>query len=101
MTEYIDKINELPSHRMDDHSKTILKSAIRAVNNLEAWSELSKFTPREDHGFMWEDHPFVNKVTSEVSRLYDGHSGCSMGWTMRQVEYIAKNGIDSYVELFQ
>ena len=75
MTEYIEKINKLPSHRMDDHSKTILISAIRAVTNLEEWSELSKFSPRVDLGFMWQCHSFVYKVTSEVSRLYDGHSG--------------------------
>jgi hypothetical protein len=25
-----------------------------------------------------------------------GHSGASMGWTMRNIEFIAKNGIPAY-----
>jgi len=30
---------------------------------------------------------------------YYGHSGVSYAWTMRQMEYIAKNGWDAFAKL--
>ena len=29
-----------------------------------------------------------------------GHSGASMGWTMRNIEFIAKNGLPAHREMF-
>lgn len=41
----------------------------------------------------------VNEINGKINELYDGHSGSSYGWTMRQMEYIAINGIESYIVL--
>lgn len=39
----------------------------------------------------------LDEINSKIDELYrGGHSGMSYGWTMRQMEYIAMNGIESY-----
>ena len=78
MFEYIQKIEQIPSEKMDNQSKIMIISAIKAISNLEGWNELSNFTPRKDCEFIWEDDPLVNRATSEVSRPYYGYSSCSM-----------------------
>ena len=45
-----------------------------------------------------EDKPPILKVIEKkVIEAYSGHSGSSFGWTMRQLEYLSKNGWDNYV----
>jgi hypothetical protein len=48
-------------------------------------------------GFMFNDAPELREI--DLYMKYDGHSGSSYGWTMRNMEHIAKNGWDSYVKL--
>jgi hypothetical protein len=48
-------------------------------------------------GFMFSDAPELRDI--DLHMKYDGHSGASYGWTMRNMEHIAKNGWDSYVKL--
>ena len=82
---------------MDDDSKQMLLPAIDAVDYLEAWSELAAYSPPEDKGFMWSTDPIVKRVTDEIFKRDDSHSGSSMAWTMRAIEYIAKKGIDAFL----
>jgi hypothetical protein len=84
---------------MDDHSKQMLLPAIDAVNYLEAWSELSSYSPPNDKGFSWSEDSIVKRVRNEICKRDDSHSGGSMAWTMRAIEYIAKKGVDSYLQL--
>jgi hypothetical protein len=41
----------------------------------------------------------LQKIHDAVLAADGGHSGSSYGWTMRQIEYIAKNGWDAFVDL--
>lgn len=86
---------------MDAHSKSMVEHAIDAVDYLEAWSELAAYSPPEDKGFMWSANPIVERVTDEICKRDDSHSRSSMAWTMRAIEYIAKNGVDAYVQLVE
>ena len=83
---------------MDAYSKDMLLHAVDAVNHLEAWSELSSYSPPEDKGFMWSTDSIVTRVTDEICKRDDSHSGGSMAWTMRAIEYIAKKGVDTYIQ---
>jgi hypothetical protein len=46
-------------------------------------------------GFMFSQHPMIGAISSYMK--YEGHSGASYAMTMRQMEFIAKNGWDSYL----
>ena len=51
-------------------------------------------------GFMFDTHPdpVVKTTIDKINSTIDsGHSGSSYGWTMRNLESIAKNGWDLYV----
>jgi len=94
MSDVKQKIN---ASSMDAYSKGMLLHAVDAVNYLEAWSELSAYSPPEDKGFMWSTDSIVTRVTDEICKRDDSHSGSSMAWTMRAIEYIAKKGVDAYL----
>lgn len=49
-----------------------------------------------EQGFMFNDAQEVRDIDREMK--YGGHSGSSYGWTMRNMEYIAKKGWDAYVD---
>jgi hypothetical protein len=63
------------------------------------WTHLSNYSPPSDRGFQFsygDDH----LVTLVQDNMEIGHSGCSMGWTMRNIEFIAKNGLPTHREKF-
>jgi len=64
-----------------------------ATKELDIWTYLSKYNPPESHGFMFSNDPIVGKVDGLMTV---GHSGCSMAYTMRHIQLIAKIGISAY-----
>lgn len=79
---------------IDINKKRMLDSAIQAVNNLELWIWLREVNMES---FMISDDPNVILIYNEIEKIgYTGHSGASFGWTMRQIEFIAKNSFDTY-----
>lgn len=81
---------------MSEHTKMMVQDGIDAVTSLEMWDWLKTYEPEEARGFMFSNHPNLKKITD---RMYSGHSGSSYGWTMVQLQFIAKNGFDSYVNM--
>lgn len=71
----------------DEHSRMMVKDAYDVAVSLELLDEIKNINPAR--GFMFTEHPVIDKISKNLK--YDGHSGCSFGWTMRQLEYIAKN----------
>ena len=83
----------------DEHSRFMLKNAHQAITLAEAWHFMRTFS---DHSFMLSSSPVVSDIMKKMSELgYDGHSGCSFGWTMRQMEFLAKNGKEVYLGKFE
>ncbi len=83
---------------MSDDWSNLLGRAYRIINQEEGWSILASFS---GESFMFSRNPQVGRLTTAIADDYDGHSGFSMGWTMRQLEYIAKNGFTSYKTTFR
>jgi len=82
---------------MTANEKEMIQDAINAVTRAEMWEYMAKpSTPGED-GFMFCTDMEMTLINKKIE--YNGHSGASFGWTMRHVEYIAKNGFDAYVNL--
>ena len=73
-----------------DSSRTMIESGYRSIMKCEGWNILQNFT---GESFMFSRDPSVCQLMDAVSEGYGGnHSGSSMGYTMRQLEFIAKNG---------
>lgn len=87
---------------LDAMSKDMLKSAYAAVSSVEGgWDFLASYSPPENQGFMFVNPapPMLQKIEDAILEAEGGHSGSSYGWTMRQIEYIAKKGWDAFVDL--
>ncbi len=74
---------------------TLLADAYKAVSLAEAWPFLRDESPPEDKGFMFWGHPTVKQIETKMEML-DAHSGASFGWTLRQMEAIAKLGWEAW-----
>jgi hypothetical protein len=84
------------------HEKRMLEDAWSAMESVEgSWDYLARpSVPEDGSGFMFSRDPFISQISSHVDKKGAiGHSGSSYGWTMRQMESIAKNGWDNYVTL--
>jgi len=94
------------SYLNDNHSADMIKDGMRAIvlvgempniktKEINVWKYLSEYSPPADRGFMFSggDDNIVSLVQNQMEI---GHSGCSMGWTMRNIEFIAKNGLSEH-----
>lgn len=84
----------------NSHTRSLVSNGYNAVSQLELWSWMKDFTPAENEGFAWSNHPNINKIINKMESLPDapGHSGGSFAITMRHLECIAKEGMDKYKE---
>jgi len=80
----------------DSSTREMIESAYKAIARVEGWHLLHHF---RDDSFMFTNDPHMNDLMTHVNNEYSGgHSGSSMGCTMRHMEYIAKNGFNRYRE---
>jgi len=89
------------SFMTEDHERRMVEDAFQAMEKVEgSWAYLSRpEVPEKDTGFMFSRDPIVRQISEEVDKNSQiGHSGSSYGWTMRQIEFIAKHGWDDYVK---
>lgn len=98
------------SYLNDKWSEDMIRDGMRAIlranedtsiktREINVWKYLSQYSPPDGRGFMFSagDDRIVSQVQSHMET---GHSGGSMGWTMRQIEFIAKNGLPAHRKLF-
>lgn len=77
------------------HERRMISSAYQVVSNMEKWDYLHRFDPG-DSGFMLTKDTIAVEIMDNVERAYQGHSGCSMGCTMRVIQAIAEVGYRRY-----
>lgn len=79
----------------DLSSREMLVNAWNAITELNLWDYMRQDT----YSYMLSNDNEINLISRKMEELgYDGHSGCSFGWTMRQMQYIAKNGEKTYAD---
>ena len=81
----------------DPASRRYVADAYRAVTVAEAWPLMTE-DPGEG-GFMFSTKDAYKTIRSHMELGYE-HSGSSYGWTMRQIQFIAQNGMDAYRNRF-
>ena len=80
-----------------EHTRRMIRTAYEAVQHLEKWEFLYNFEIDEETGFMFCKDPEINIIMDEVDRFYAcGHSGSTMGITMRHLHFISKYGLEDY-----
>jgi hypothetical protein len=94
----------------DSLSTSNLRDGLRAVvratesptvktKEIDVWQYISNYSPPSERGFMFSggDDWIITLVQNEMEV---GHSGASMGWTMRNIEFIAKNGLPAHRNMY-
>ncbi len=90
---------------ISDHSRDMLSDGFRAVDKApNGWTILARPDVPGDGGFMFSSFkdPLINQTMDIINKNIDsGHSGASYGWTMRNMESIAKDGWNHLIYAFR
>jgi hypothetical protein len=76
----------------DKNFREMLVTAWQAINMTESWH----FMAQPIDSFMWSDDPQLNKINKKLQELYNNHSGFTYGYTMREMQSIARYGEVEY-----
>jgi hypothetical protein len=77
----------------DRHTRVMLQNAYQAISQTETWN----FVKRPIESFSFSSAPEIGRISDKMTELgYYGHSGFSFGWTMREMQAIAREGEKKY-----
>ena len=80
---------------VNEWDREMFVNAWQAITLTENW----EFMKTDIESFMWSDDPRVDIISAKMVELgYNGHSGASFGYTMRRMQYLAKNGEEKFKE---
>lgn len=81
---------------LDYNVRDGIEAVIKTTNQRESctWTYLRDKPPSDSTGYMFSDDPIFRTI---MRNMQVGHSGTSYGWTMRNLQYIANDGIDAYI----
>jgi hypothetical protein len=98
INEFTDKIgNGKFEYISNKYEKEMLVNAWQAITFTHNWD----FVAQDISSFMWSNDPSINVIAMKMQELgYDGHSGCSFGLTMRNMQYLVKHGEEKFKQLF-
>lgn len=88
--------NELDFNRI---SCTSTRDMCLAVQQLGLWDFVREFA--DQRGFMYSNDPRVAQIGSHPLVDRHGHSGASFGMCCRNVQFIAKNGLNVWCARFE
>ena len=74
-----------------------LEGTYNAISEVGLWEELKNFVVNEHQGFTFSSDPLLLKIMNATENIGVGHSGSSWGFSMRHMDYIAKNSWNNYV----
>ena len=79
----------------NERDRAMFVNAWQAITLTENWD----FVKADIESFTWSDDPRIDIISSKMDALgYNGHSGASFGYTMRTMQYIARNGEGKFKE---
>jgi hypothetical protein len=81
----------------DDHSRVMLENAYTAIFLTEMWGYMKKNVD----SYMFSSDEEIEIISRKMIELgYDGHSGASFAITMRNMRFIALNGLEAHKKMW-
>ena len=81
----------------DKWTRKMCENAWQAINLTENWD----FVVKPIESFTWSFDKRIDIISDKMVELgYNGHSGTSFGCTMRNMQFLAQNGIEKFKQLF-
>ena len=82
----------------DLYNREMLVNAWQAITQTNNWD----FVAQEIDSFMFSNDTRIYEISMKMEELgYNGHSGCSFGCTMRNMQYLAQKGEQEFKKLFR
>jgi hypothetical protein len=82
------------SYISNKYEKEMLINGWQAVTQLEAWNHLLNLKG----SIIFSQDPMINRIYSKMEQLgYSGHSGTSFACTIRNLQYLAKQGEPEFI----
>lgn len=82
---------------VDDNSRIMFENAYQAISLTEMWDYMKK----DRESFMFSSDKEIEIISKKMADLgYDGHSGSSFGITMRNMQFIALNGLEEHKKIW-
>ena len=66
----------------------------QTATRLNLWNWFKNESPPQGEGYQFWDHENINKVSGGLKN--NNHSGATFGYCMRQMQFIAKNGFETW-----
>ena len=79
------------------NDKLMMTNAWQAITQTNNWD----FVAEDIDSFMFSEDPRITQISIKMKELGYGHSGCSFGCTMRNMQYLAQKGEDKFNQLFK
>jgi hypothetical protein len=97
--EFKDKIgNGTFEYISDLNDRNMLINAWQAITLTNNWN----FVAQDIDSFTWSNNSHISDISRKMEDLgYYGHSGASFGFIMRNMQYLAQNGENKFIELFE
>ena len=82
---------------VDDNSRIMFENAYQAISSTEMWDYMKK----DMESFIFSSDKEIKIISKKMEDLgYDGHSGSSFGITMRNMQFIALNGLEEHKKIW-
>jgi hypothetical protein len=87
-----------PFHYLDDNNtRQMFETAYLAITMTELWDYMKK----DVKSYMFNDDDELQRIYNKIEQLgYKEHSGASFGCIMRNMQFIAKNGIENHKQAY-
>ena len=82
----------------DNMFRQAIQNAYNYIDSNNLWDFFKTYDPDHDKGFLFSSHPTLEQISTALHN--DGHSGASFAITMRNMQLIANNDWDTYVQIY-
>jgi len=98
----VKSVDNFPKITMyDEDFRNEIFTMYQVITKLGYWNKMKDFEPGEG-GFMFcKDPEWIKQIRSDSSVEKCGHSGATMAYSFRLMEFIAKNGWEKFVTVFK
>jgi len=77
----------------DTETKEYVSEALDVIKELELIDFMKTYNPPKDTGFMFSHNKNIIKIMKKINDKNGNHSGFSIAYTLRYIEYIFENNL--------
>lgn len=78
----------------DIHNRRMISTAYNVIHNIGEWDFIRRYNP--PLGYTTDRSDRISSISNQIEMEYQGHSGGSMAYTLRIMQFIAKYGFPAF-----